>query len=148
MLIHIFFFTVVTLQLTLPDVLQYLNISPIVVHIFADYLHVYWNKLGTIAIATKRPKNLTVKPKESLNIKHKIRNNSQSLLKETTRQKKGNVLSNISFTISGKIFKRLFNVDPWFRKTTLTFSFFFDPTRIQTQGDAFEATINVKFSGY
>ena len=91
---------------------------------------------------------LTVKPKESLNKKHKIRNNAQSLLKETTRQKKGNVLSNISFTISGKMFERLFNVDPWFLKTTLTFSFFFDPTRIQTQGDAFEATINVKFSGY
>lgn len=87
---------------------------------------------------------LTVKPKESLNKKHKIRNNAQSLLKETTRQKKGNVLSNISFTISGKMFERLFNVDPWFLKTTLTFSFFFDPTRIQTQGDAFEATINVK----
>lgn len=68
---------------------------------------------------------LTVKPKESLNKKHKIRNNAQSLLKETTRQKKGNVLSNISFTISGKMFERLFNVDPWFLKTTLTFSFFF-----------------------
>ena len=151
MLIHIFFFTIVTLQLTLPDVLQYLSISPIVVYIFADYLHVYWNKPDTIAIArrgTKRPKNLTVKPKESLNKKHKIRNNAQSLLKETTRQKKGNVLSNISFTISGKISERLFNVDPWSLKTTLTFSFFFDPTRIQTQGDAFEATINVKFSGY
>ena len=51
LLIHIFFFTIVTLQLTLPDVLQYLSISPIVVHIFASYLHVYWNKLGTIAIA-------------------------------------------------------------------------------------------------
>lgn len=51
LLIHIFFFTIVTLQLTLPDVLQYLSISPIVVHIFASYLHVYWNKPGTIAIA-------------------------------------------------------------------------------------------------
>lgn len=91
---------------------------------------------------------LPVKPKENLNKKHKIRNNAQSLLKETTRQKKGNVLSNISFTIFGKILERLFNVYPWFLKTTLTFSFFFDPNRIQTQGDAFEATINVKFSGY
>ena len=68
---------------------------------------------------------LPVKPKENLNKKHKIRNNAQSLLKETTRQKKGNVLSNISFTIFGKILERLFNVYPWFLKTTLTFSFFF-----------------------
>ena len=68
---------------------------------------------------------INCKTKESLNKKYKIRNNAQSLLKETTRQKKGNVLSNISFTISGKILERLFNVDPWFLKTTLTFSFFF-----------------------
>lgn len=54
---------------------------------------------------------LTVKPKESVTKKQKIRNNAQSLLKETTRQKKRNVLSNISFTISGKISERLFNVD-------------------------------------
>lgn len=155
MLIHIFFFTIVTLQLTLPDVLQYLNISPIVVHIFqifADYLHVYWNKPEALQLPDKAQSGqriLTVKPKENLNKKHKIRNNAQSLLKETTRQKKGNVLSNISFTIFGKILERLFNVYPWFLKTTLTFSFFFfDPNRIQTQGDAFEATINVKFSGY
>ena len=70
---------------------------------------------------------LTAKPKESVTKKQKIRNNAQSLLKETTRQKKRNVLSNISFTISGKISERLFNVDPWFLKTTLNLSFFFDP---------------------
>lgn len=68
---------------------------------------------------------LTVKPKESVTKKQKIRNNAQSLLKETIRQKKRNVLSNISFTISGKISERLFNVDPWFLKTTRNFFFFF-----------------------
>ena len=47
---------------------------------------------------------LTVKPKENLNKKHKIRNNAQSLLKETTRQKKGNVLSNIWGDHQCKIF--------------------------------------------
>lgn len=67
---------------------------------------------------------------------------------ENQKTKERECFKQYFFTISGKIFKRLFNVDPWFRKTTLTFSFFFDPTRIQTQGDAFEATINVKFSGY
>lgn len=150
-LIHIFFFTIVTLQVTLPDVLQYLSISPIVVYIFADYPHVYWNKPDTIAIArqgTKRSKNLTVKPKESLNKKHKIRNNAQSLLKETTRQKKGNVLSNISFTISGKILERLFNVDPWFLKTTLTFSFFFRSHSYSNSRRCLWGDHQCKVSGY
>ena len=104
-LIHIFFFTIVTQQLTLPDVLQYLNISPIVVHIFqifADYLHVFYMQLPDKAQSGQRI--LTVKPKENLNKKHKIRNNAQSLLKETTRQKKGNVLSNIWGDHQCKIF--------------------------------------------
>ena len=71
---------------------------------------------------------LTAKPKESVTKKQKIRNNAQSLLKETTRQKKKECFKQYFFYNFWKNLRKIIQCwRPWFVKTTLTLSFFFDP---------------------